>query len=82
MTRSEHIVFVRVRLDDGPFEERPVQLQVAWGTSTTFGYNERDYPTTEPPGVRETKQGHGYTTVGVTIFSYCLFRKVPPGGGR
>lgn len=80
MTRSEPMVFMRVRLGDGPFDERPVQLQAAWGSSGTFGYNERNTQTLYPPGVRELKQGRGYTTIGVTIFPHCLFRKAQSGG--
>ncbi|GAA3981843.1 hypothetical protein GCM10022407_28840 [Hymenobacter antarcticus] len=80
MTRSEPMLFMRVRLGNGPFEDRPVQLQAAWGTSATFGYDERNSQTIYAPGVRELKQGRGYTTVGITIFPHCLFRKVQPGG--
>ncbi|WP_210516795.1 hypothetical protein [Hymenobacter terricola] len=76
MTRSEPMFFMRVRLGDGPTEDRPVQLQVAWGTSGTFGYNEKDTNTSYPAGVRDLKQSRGYTTIGITLFPHCLFRKV------
>ena len=75
MTRSEPMLFVRVRFGTGPTENRPVQLQAAWGTSATFGYDERNNQTVYAFGVNELKQGRGYTTIGVTIFPHCLFRK-------
>ena len=78
MTRSEPMVFMRVRLDDGPFEERPVQLQVAWGTSATFGYDERNYTTTEPPGVRETKQGATTLRWASPYFHTAYFARIYP----
>ncbi|MDO7853578.1 hypothetical protein [Hymenobacter convexus] len=80
MTRSEPMVYFRVRLGDGPTENRPVQLQAAWGTSATFGYNEGDTSISYDQGVRDLKQGRGYTTIGITIFPHCLFRKAQPAG--
>ncbi|MFD2718084.1 hypothetical protein ACFST9_05120 [Hymenobacter monticola] len=83
MTRSEPMVYFRVRLGDGPTESRPVQLQAAWGTSATFGYNESDRSTYYSVGVRDLKQGRSYTTIGISIFPHCLFRKAQaPGEGR
>ncbi|MBF9143731.1 hypothetical protein [Hymenobacter properus] len=83
MTRSEPMIYFRVRLGDGPTEDRPVQLQAAWGSSTTFGYVENDSYITYPAGVRDLKQGRGYTTIGITLFPHCLFRKAQlPGAGR
>lgn len=79
MTRSEPMIFMRVRLGGGSTEDCPLQLQAAWGTSTTFGYDERNNQTVYLPGVRDLKQGRGYTTVGITIFPHCLFRKTQPG---
>lgn len=81
MTRSEPMLFLRVRIGDGPFEDRPLQLQAAWGTSATFGYDERNNQTMYSAGVRELQQGRGYTTVGITLFPHCLFRKAQPGVG-
>ncbi|GAB3855399.1 hypothetical protein GCM10028822_26210 [Hymenobacter terrigena] len=78
MTRSEPMVFIRVRLGDGPTEDRPVQLQAAWGISDTFGYNPKDTNATYAPGVSDLKQGRGYTTIGITVFPHCLFRKAQP----
>ena len=85
MTRSEPMFFVRVRLGNGPTENRPVQLQASWGTSDTFGYAEKDRNTSYPPEVRELKQGRSYTTLGITVFPHCLFRKAqtpPISSGR
>ena len=83
MTRSEPMVFMRVRLGDGPAEDRPVQLQAAWGTSDTFGYNAKDTNRTYAPGVSDLKQSRSYTTIGITVFPHCLFRKaqIPPANG-
>ena len=78
MTRSEPMFFVRARLGNGPAEDRPVQFQIAWGTSSTFGYNEKDSNTSYVPGVHDLKQGRGYTTVGITVFPHCLFHKAQP----
>jgi len=75
MTRAEPMIFIRVRFGDGPTEDRPVQLQAAWGTSATFGYDERNSQTIYPPGVRDLKQGRGYTTIGVTLFPHCLMHR-------
>ncbi|MET4075890.1 hypothetical protein [Hymenobacter sp. UYCo722] len=77
ITRSEPMLFMRVRLGNGPTENRPVQLQAAWGLSDTFGYNPRDTNATYAPGVYDLKQGRSYTTLGITIFPHCLFRKAP-----
>ncbi|MFC6225960.1 hypothetical protein ACFP2F_22130 [Hymenobacter artigasi] len=77
MTRSEPMVFMRVRLGTGPAENRPVQLQAGWGTSSTFGYNEKDPNLTYDPGVRDLKQNRGYATIGITVFPHFLFRKAP-----
>jgi hypothetical protein len=83
MTRSEPMLYMRFRLGNGPAENRPVQLQVAWGTSSTFGYNANATNTTYAPGVRDLKQGRGYTTIGITVFPHCLLRKAQPvGEGR
>ena len=75
MTRSEPMVFVRVRLGNGPTEGRPVQLQASWGTSGTFGYNEKGSNPTYDAGVRDLKQDRGYATIGITVFPHCLFHK-------
>jgi len=80
MTRSEPMVYFRVRLGDGPTESRPVQLQASWGTSATFGYDVADRNTYYPAGVRDLKQSRGYTTIGITLFPHCLFRKAQPTG--
>ncbi|MBF9223111.1 hypothetical protein [Hymenobacter ruricola] len=72
MTRGEPMVYFRVRLGDGPPESRPVQLQAAWGSSSTFGYYEN---ATYAEGVRDLKQTRGYTTIGITLFPHCLFGK-------
>ncbi|GAB3578914.1 hypothetical protein GCM10027345_18320 [Hymenobacter daeguensis] len=77
MTRSEPMFYFRVRLGDGPTESRPVQLQAAWGTSATFGYDANDPGTTYSSGVRDLKQSRGYTTLGITLFPHCLFKKAP-----
>ena len=77
MTRSEPMLFMRVRLGTGPTENRPVQLQAAWGLSDTFGYNPRDTNATDAPGVYDLKRGRSYTTLGITIFPHCLFQKAP-----
>lgn len=72
MTRSEPMLFVRVRPGSGPANTRPVQLQLAWGSSGTFGYNaSRDESPLSSVGV--LKQGRGYTTFGVSVFLHCLF---------
>lgn len=78
MTRSEPMVFMRVRLGDGRTQDRPVQLQAGWGTSSTFGYNEKDPNQAYAPGVRDLKQNRGYATIGITVFPHCLFRKAQP----
>ncbi|GAA4040629.1 hypothetical protein GCM10022409_28220 [Hymenobacter glaciei] len=75
MTRGEPMLFMRVRLGDGPFEDRPLQLQAAWGTSATFGYDDKNQQPTYSLGARELLQGRGYTTVGITIFPHCLFHR-------
>lgn len=85
MTRSEPMFFMRVRPGEGPTEDRPVQLQAAWGTSATFGYSEKDPNRTYAPGVSDLKQSRGYTTIGITVFPHLLFRKAqmpPASGGR
>lgn len=79
MTRSEPMFFVRVRVGSGPVEDRPVHFQLALGMSSTFGYNENDPNTSYPDGVRDLKQGRGYTTLGITVFPHCFFRKAQPG---
>ena len=72
MARGEPMIFVRARLGHGPANTRPVQLQLAWGGSGTFGYREgRDEPTISSVG--RLKQGRGYTTFGVSVFLHCLF---------
>ena len=75
MTRSEPMLFMRVRLGNGPTENRPVQLQAALGLSDTFGYNPRDRNARYPDGVLELKQGRTYTTLSISIFPQCLFQK-------
>jgi hypothetical protein len=80
MTRSEPMIYFRVRLGDGPTENRPVQLQASWGTSATFGYDVDDRNTYYPAGVRDLKQSRSYTTIGITLFPHCLFRKAQPTG--
>lgn len=86
MTRNEPMIFMRVRLGDGPTEDRPVQLQASWGTSTTFDYDEKAPNATYAPGVIDLKQTRSYVTIGITVFPHCLFRKVPlpptGNGGR
>ena len=86
MTRSEPMLFMRVRLGNGPAENRPVQLQAAWGISDTFGYPApKGSNITYAPGVSDLKQGRSYTTIGITVFPHCLFRKaptLPPGDGH
>lgn len=82
MTRSEPMLFMRVRLGTGPTENRPVQLQAAWGLSDTFGYNPRDTNATYAPGVYDLKQGRSYTTIGITVFPHCFFRKAQPEPAR
>lgn len=86
MTRSEPMIFIRIRLGNGPTEDRPMQLQAAWGASDTFGYPPpKGTNVTYAPGVSELKQGRSYTTIGITVFPHCLFRKaqpVPTGDGR
>ncbi|WP_201987188.1 hypothetical protein [Hymenobacter rubidus] len=83
MTRSEPMAFFRVRLGDGPTEDRPVQLQAAWGLSDTFGYNAKATNVIYPPGVVDLKQSRSYATLGITLFPHCLFRKAQPdSGGR
>ena len=74
MTRSEPMVFIRVRLGKGPTEDRPVQLQTAIGLSDTFGYNPRAPNPNYSPGVSDLKQGRSYATVGITLFPHCFFR--------
>lgn len=75
MTRSEPMLYFRMRPGNGPAEDRPVQLQLAWGSSSTFGYDPKNTTVAYAPGVSELKQGRGYTTVGITVFPHCLFRK-------
>lgn len=75
MTRSEPMVFMRVRLGSGPTETRPVQLQAGWGTSATFGYDPKDTNQTYAPDARELKQSRGYVTIGITVFPHCLFNQ-------
>lgn len=77
MTRSEPMLFVRVRFGDGPANTRPVQLQMAFGSSSAFG---KDGANAEPLGSRYAlRQGRSYTSIGLTIFPHCLFR--PAAGG-
>ncbi|UOQ97356.1 hypothetical protein MUN81_19225 [Hymenobacter sp. 5317J-9] len=75
MTRSEPMLYLRWRLGYGNTEDRPVQLQAAWGTSGTFGYYDGDRSTPYPPGVRDLKQTRSYAAIGITLFPHCLFRK-------
>lgn len=84
MTRSEPMVFMRIRFGNGFVEDRPVQLQAAWGLSNTFGYNPNDRNVTYPNGVTDLKQGRGYTTIGITVFPHYLFRMAQslPADGR
>jgi hypothetical protein len=86
MTRSEPMLFLRVRLGNGPLEDRPVQLQAAWGASATFGYPPpKGSSVVYGPGISDLKQGRSYSTIGITIFPHCLFHKaqaVPASGGR
>ena len=77
MTRSEPMFFVRVRLGDGPTNTRPVQLQLAWGSSSTFGYD-RAKDDMALGSVAALKQGRGYTTLGISLFPHCLFQKAQP----
>ncbi len=81
MTRIEPMGFVRLRVGKGSFEERPVQFQVAMGTSSTAGFNERDVNSYGhlPEGVYALKRDRYYTTISVTLFPHCLFRKSPLG---
>ena len=74
MTRSEPMFFFRTRLGNGPTDTRPLQLQVAWGTSSSFGYDtstsgssSSDYQLQKP---------RGYMTVGISLFPHCLLRKL------
>ncbi|WP_310398064.1 hypothetical protein [Hymenobacter sp.] len=76
MVRSEPMVFVRARLGQGSVDNRPVQFQVAWGSSTTFG----DDPKDSRDSIRDLKQGRGYMTVGISIFPHCLLRKEQSAG--
>ena len=77
------MLFLRTRLGSGPVENRPIQFQAAWGTSATFGYDERNRPGPYSLEARELLQGRGYTTLGITVFPHCLFRKAqPPTDGR
>lgn len=78
MTRIEPMGFVRLRVGKGSFEDRAVQFQVAIGASSTAGYNENDRNVILPDGVYNLKQSRYYTTVGVTLFPHCLFRKPQP----
>lgn len=73
IVRSEPMIFLRLRLGNGPVDTRPVQLQVALGTSASFGYNSRSASGGRAPN-RHLEQGRGYTTVGISVFPQCLFR--------
>lgn len=81
MTRIEPMGFVRFRVGKGPFENRAVQFQVAMGSSNTAGYNQNDRSVILPDGVYALKQSRYYTTIGVTLFPHCLFRKPQPNSG-
>lgn len=84
MTRSEPMLYFRLRPGNGPAEDRPVQLQLAWGSSNTFGYDPRNTTIAYAPGVSELKQSRGYTTIGISVFPLYLFRKAQslPANGR
>jgi hypothetical protein len=75
MNRGESMFFMRFRLGNGPTEDRPVQLQAAWGTSVTFGYDKNASNATYDPRARDLLQDRGYTTIGITLFPHCLFKR-------
>lgn len=70
MTRSEPMIFFRTRLGSGPTEDRPIQLQLTWGTSSSFGYKpstaDADYALKKP---------RDYLTLSVSFFPHCLVRQ-------
>ena len=76
MVRSEPMLFFRVRLGSGPTETRPIQLQAAWGTSTSLGYD----PSLAAPSSADyqLQQPRGYTTISISLFPHCLLRKIQP----
>ena len=79
MVRSEPMLFFRVRLGSGPAATRPIQLQAAWGTSTSLGY---DPSLTAPSSADyQLQQPRGYTTIGISLFPHCLLRKTQPNSG-
>jgi hypothetical protein len=68
MTRSEPMLFFRVRLGLGATDTRPIQLQLAFGTSSTFGY--KVGLTADP--YYQIQKPRGYTTIGISLFPHCL----------
>ena len=80
MVRSEPMLFFRVRLGSGPTDTRPIQLQAAWGTSTSLGY---DPSLTAPSSADyQLQQPRGYTTIGISLFPHCLIRQYSQNIGR
>ncbi|HET9504720.1 MAG TPA: hypothetical protein VFO93_14350 [Hymenobacter sp.] len=69
--RGEPMLFVRLGPPAGP---RPWQMQLAVGSSSTFGYNERPAADRADPA-RQFKLGRGYLSVGVAFYPHVLWRK-------
>lgn len=63
MTRSEPMFFFRVRPGSGVADTRPVQLQFAFGTSATFGYQNTAGSSNTAYQVQKPR---GYITLGCT----------------
>ena len=67
--RSEPMFFLRVR----PGLSELVQVQLAAGSSGTFGYSERTADRADP--ARQFKLGRGYLSLGLAFYPHVLWRK-------
>jgi hypothetical protein len=69
--RSEPMLFFRLRPTDNG---GPLQLQLAIGSSTTFGYNQRTANDRNDPA-RQFKVGRSYVSLGLAIYPHVLWWK-------
>jgi hypothetical protein len=69
--RGEPMLFVRL---GPPAEPRPWQMQLAVGSSGTFGYRERAAADRADPA-RQFKLGRGYLSLGVAFYPHLLWQK-------
>lgn len=70
--RSEPMLFFRFRPS---FIQRSLQMQVALGGSSTFGYSARNVDFDRDDPARQFKLGRSYVSVGVAFFPHLLWRQ-------